>query len=81
MLNMFSLLEKFSLVVVIMVGKEWWFMDENTTSKGPQMGMVCLEIKEDVPGEIGSLFGEVINSWHLKDATPMPGVASSVSTL
>lgn len=45
-----------------MVGKEWWFMDENTTSKGPQMGMVCLEIKEDVPGEIGSLFGEVINS-------------------
>ena len=60
MLSMFSLLEKFSLVVVIVVGKEWWFVDENTTSKGPQMGMVCLEIKEDVPGGIGSLFGEVI---------------------
>ena len=52
------MLKKFSLVVV--VGKEWWFVDENTTSKGPQMGMVCLEIKEGIPGGVGSLFGEVI---------------------
>ena len=45
---------------MVVVGKEWWFVDENTASKGPQMGMVCLEIKEGIPGGVGSLFGEVI---------------------
>ena len=45
---------------MVVVGKEWWFVDENTASKGPQMGMVCLEIKEGIPEEVE--FGRRLDS-------------------